>query len=224
MKRIPRLVTWLLMVLVVSVGCSGEFPLKWKPTEQQKQTADLVTRDLELLQTHVNETGTPVLAEATRGARTTQVYFGLPETRLTPVAPANEVVLTRAETDAVRPGPTLEEILDALEEEAGRKTDAAFSLAEKLLALLAMGAGTVGSIKGVSLVNGWRTKKNELKTEVAGQGKALMELVKGVAKLGPELKKEVKTIFGGDGNGNPGVLSPETEALVSKIKAGLKGN
>ena len=195
--QIPRMITirpWTLAIAVILAGCTAEFPLKWKPTEPQKQAADLAVKDIQALAPHVAPAAEPIRAEAQQAAEITQTYLGLPKTRPVPVAQANPQLLAQAREAATRPTPTIGQAGDAVISEGQRLTQTGFSLAE--LALTAFGsiAGIWGAGKFKGKIDGWRNTAQESQWKVNDTLEALRQVVQSIDALPSDTRAAVKKV------------------------------
>ena len=206
---------WLATLLLATMlcGCSPDYPFKWKPTEAQKQAADITVKDVMALEPYVAPEAQPIRQEALMAAEVTQTYMGLPNVRPTPMAAINPATLAGAAGDAAKPPPTFGEVGNAVVDEIGKKSDAVFGLADSILALVATIAGTYGATKLGGKVNGWRQDKNTLQDKANVQFQALREIIAGIDQLTPELKTQVKDIMGK-------VQTGGTTQIVARVKTG----
>lgn len=206
---------WIVMLMLVAVlavcfaGCSGEWPFKWKPTEDQRQAADLTVADLDALPPFTDDAGKPILDEARVAARTTQAYMGLPKNRPRPVNPTNQPMLTQAATDANRPGPTPGEVGTAIVNEAAQVTTSGFALADLLLTAGGTVAGLWGLNKAKGRFDGWKNRATGAEGQIGLTLQALREVVQGIDQLTPEIKATVKAAQR---------QSRETERLVADAR------
>jgi hypothetical protein len=201
------------LAMLIIGGCSAEFPVKWKPSEPQKQAADLAVSGIEALRPVVPASAGPIVNEAAQAARITQTYMGLPAERPAPVAAANAAMLAQAATDAARPAPTVGEIGNAVTSEIQSKADAAFGLADSVLALLATVAGTYGATKLGAKVNSWREQRDEAQAQANVQITAIKEIVGAIDQLAPDIKAQVKAVMAPAQKG-------DTPMLVAAVKNG----
>lgn len=183
----------MLIVLVIGVaGCSGSFPLKWKPTEQQKQAADLAVKDIQSLAAHVTPEAQAIRAEAQQAAEVTQTYLGLPKNRPQPASPANQAVLQQAAADATRPPPTAGQVGQAVVDEASQIAASGFDMAELILTLIGGVAGTWGLGKIKRRTDEWRNTAATAEHRVGETLQALQEVVQGIDRLDPATRTVVK--------------------------------
>ena len=190
----------IVIVMSNAAGCTGDWPLRWKPTEQQKQASDLVVKDLHAIGPHVEPLGEPIRLEALAGAETTQQYMGLPEKRPMPVAPENPGILAQAQADASRPRPTVMDAAREGVEEVSRVTEAAFPLVDQLLTIAATVAGVWGLGRGRQYVTNLKTKASEAEGQVGATVEAMRQTVGAVdeflATTKPEQKAALKAVLG----------------------------
>lgn len=203
-----RLIIASMLVGILS-GCSNDFPFKWRPTEQQKQAADLAVKDIAALAPHVAQVAEPIRREAQASAETTQTYIGLPKQRPQPVSPANDQIIRQAATDAARPAPTTGQVGGAIVAQAEQITTTGFDLAELLLTAAGSVAGVWGLGKVKRRVDGFKTRANEAEGRVGETLQAIREIVRGVDQLDPETKTKVKAAQ---------LQSLQTERIVADAK------
>ncbi len=209
----------LLITAVLVVGGCTESPMRWKPTEPQKQAADLVVTDVVALERFTSPEGEPIRAEAERASKAAQTYFGLPKVRLESVAPANVPKLEQAESDAALPPPTgiqvVEQVIDTVEE----KVQTGLGITESIIGLVGTIAGTYGFGRLGAKVNGWRKGKNKAEKVADVQFAALREVVVGVGRLikgmPPEERTKAEEVLGD-------AQTRSTEAAVLAAKAAIK--
>ena len=118
-------VTLLLCALCVLCGCNSN-PLRFAPTEAQKQNAALAVETTRLIRDNGADAGAGVTEVAHQATVNTQAYFGLP---VEPMAAAGDILQTAA-TDAAR-RPAFSDVME--------QADAGLSLAEQLAALFGVG-------------------------------------------------------------------------------------
>lgn len=203
------IVVVVMLTLVCCVGCSADFPFKWRPSEQQKQAADLTVRDLQALTPYVEAGAEPIRREAQQAAEITQTYLGLPKTRPQPVASTNVAVLMAAQSDADRPDPTAGQVGNAIVDQATKITTTGFGLAELLLTAAGSITGVWGFGKVKRRVDGWKDQAGEAEHKAADSIQAIREIVKGISQLDHETIQKVKAAQ---------QQSSTTEQLVSATK------
>ena len=209
MKRFALVMMVVVVLAVCVAGCTSDFPLKWKPTEQQKQAADLTVKDLQALHPYVAPEAEPLRVEAHRSAEITQTYIGLPKDRPQPISPQNQPMLQQAAQDANRPPPTVGQVGTAVVDQAAKITETGFDLTEVILAAVGTIAGTWGFGKVKSRVDGWRDGAASAEAQVNETMRALQEVVQSIDHLDPETKAKVKAAQ---------QQSLETQQLVSEAK------
>ncbi len=166
MRHFVAMICITLAVLVLAAGCADQ--LRWPPTEQQKQAADLAVQNLQALGGHVEPQAEGVRMQAVQAAKITQTYLGLPSTPIQ--SGASQAVLTRAQKDAARPPPTLAEAAEV-----------SLGVADEYLRLAGAVAAALGLPAGVVLI-----KRARAKTA------ALSEITAAIDALPPDTKKVVK--------------------------------
>jgi hypothetical protein len=135
-----------LAVLIVSLYGCADNPLRFAPTEAQKQAIDLTVTDSLALAPHVDPAGQPILTEATDAAKITQTYLGLPTARPTTLAAGNATILGQAATvAAARPTPA--QTVAAGEKVANDALGTVTQGITAVLALVATGAGIYYKLK-----------------------------------------------------------------------------
>lgn len=196
MKRVIVVLMLVAVGAVCFAGCSGSWPFKWKPTEEQKQAGDLTVKDIQALEPHVDNAGEPIRREALVGAEVTQTYLGLPKKRLQPVSPANEPILQQAATDANanQPAPTTGQVGQAMIDEAAQATTAGFTLAQLILGAASSVAGVWGYGRVKRRVDGWKDRAGTAEIKANETIEAIREIVRGVDLLDPETKAKVKIL------------------------------
>lgn len=192
-----------LILLLALSGCAD--PLRWAPTIEQKQAADITVRGLEKLEGQVTPAYEPVREQAVAAADATQAYIGLPGQRLPLASPQADAAIAQAATDSSRPQPTI-----------GDAVTQGFETADTLLLLLGGIAGTGGAGMIGKKVLGWRAQLRQTQAETESRTTALDELVKTIN-------------FIRDNTGDAATLSkalsdqtPATQAQVAEAKLRLK--
>ncbi len=199
----------LLGLSLLMTGCTAEFPLKWKPTESQKQAADLTVRDLQALVPHVAPEAEIIRNEAQHAAEVTQTYLGLPKIRAVPVAPGNVQVIADAQVDANRPAPTIGQVGEAVIAEGQKLTTTGFSLAEVLLTSVGSIAGIWGAGKFKGKIDTWKTTAGDSQVKVNETIEALRQVVQSIDALPADTKAAVKKVQ---------QQSAATEMLVAEVR------
>jgi hypothetical protein len=199
-KWLALLAVCCLLAAGYMVGCTGSFPIKWKPTEEQKQAADLTVKDLHALEPHTELGAQPIRLEALASAETTQQYIGLPKERPKPLAPTNVELLEKARADASRAPPTVGQVATAVATEAQDVTDAGFTLADSLLTIVGTIAGTIGCGAAGKKILGYRTKASDLQGQLnaalAGFGETVSAIEEAKRTLDPEAVQKLKAALG----------------------------
>lgn len=180
-------------VLLLVAGCTGT-GLKWSPSEQQKQAADLTVRDVSALKGKVFLGAEPIRAEAQRAAEVTQTYMGLPAQRPATIDEANPALLDAAASDAAKPPPTPAQVGDAVITKIERVAQTGFGLAELVLTGLTGVAGAWGLVKVKNKVGGWRDQARTSQLSAAETLAALREVAAGIDQLPAGVKAQVKAI------------------------------
>jgi len=207
-----RMILGAVLAAALLAGCA-DMPVRWQPTEAQKQAADLVVRDLAALKPAVPEAAEPIRAEAETAALTAQAYMGLPAQRPAPVQPANAEVLNQAAADAAKAQPTAGETAAAVLAAAQQAADTGFTLVQTLLAAGGAVAGTWSAGKIARKISGLQDKAADAQTRANATFQALGEVVGGIDRLPDEVKGQVKAAQ---------QQSPATETLVAQAKAAAK--
>lgn len=197
-------------VLLLVAGCTGT-GMKWAPTEQQKQAADLTVRDVVALKGKVFLGVEPIRAEAQRAAEVTQTYMGLPAQRPLSIDEANPALLDAAASDAAIPPPTPGQVGDAVVTQIERVAQTGFGLAELVLTGLTGVAGAWGLVKAKNKIGGWRDQTRLSQLSAAETLAALREVAAGIDQLPPATRAEVKAIQAQH-------QSDATEELVATVR------
>lgn len=184
----------LLLVPLVVAGCSAEFPLRWKPSEPQKQAADVAAKGARELKGKVHPAAEPIRAEVQQGTEITRAYMGVPKNPREPAAVGNQAILSQAAVDAARPPPTAGELATELAKELERGTQAGLGLAEVLLGAAASIAGTWGATKAARKIAGWREQTVAAQANVAQTSLALQQVAAGIDQLPSDVRQQVKDL------------------------------
>ena len=207
------IVAIVLAAALLAVGCSGGMPVRWQPSEQQKQAADLAVKDLAALTPHVAAPGQPLRQEAARAAEITQTYVGLPSERLRPGATLNQQVLDQADDDAARAPPTAGQVAESVLARAEQIAQAGFGWAKMLLTSAGSIAATWGAVKVAQRIGGVRERADAAETALGESLQALREVAAGIDELPAETKGQVKAAQANH-------QSRETELLVAEARKG----
>lgn len=214
-----KLFVAVVLCAMVVVGCTGD-PIRWAPSEPQKQAADLAVTDVAALKPFVAPQAEPIRAEAEQAAKVTQTYLGLPQERPVSNAPVNIETLTTAGADAAK-RPSAADVAQAVSAGVTAGADAGFGLADQLLAIVGTVIGTVGLGKFAGKVSQWRQGVADARTtidakqaEIEALAVAVGELVKGVRNLPADVQAAVKDSMSK-------VQSPQTRQIVASAKADL---
>ncbi|HOD84588.1 MAG: hypothetical protein BWX88_05295 [Planctomycetes bacterium ADurb.Bin126] len=180
----------LMIVAGMLAGCT-EMPVRYAPTEEQKQAADLAVTNLQALAPHVDQPGQPVRQEALAAAQVTQSYVGLPEKRPVSLAAENAETIGRAAQVATR-RPTVADTAYAVIGQAEQVANVGFNLLDVLLA----GAGgilaTWGGGKVAGRIGQIRSQRDEYGQKLGETFEALRQIVRGVDNLDDETRAKVK--------------------------------
>ena len=152
------------LLLCALCGCNSN-PLRFAPTEAQKQNAALAVEATRLIRDNGAGAGAGVTEVAHSAAVNTQTYFGLPAG---PLAPTGDILQTAAADAAKRPA--VSDVLD--------KADAGLSLAAEIALLLGFGGLTLSGKSLVQWVALLRQKAAGFEQTIAGN-----ELLKGYLKI-----------------------------------------
>jgi len=152
------------LLLCALCGCNSN-PLRFAPTEAQKQNAALSVEATRIIRDNGAGAGDGVTEVAHSAAVNTQTYFGLPAEGL---APTGDILQTAAADAAKRPA-----VSDVL-----GKADAGLSLAAEIALLFGFGGLTLGGKSLVSWIALLRQKASGFEQTIAGN-----ELLKGYFKI-----------------------------------------
>ena len=170
------------------VGCGGgDWPIRWRPTEAQKQAGDLTVQDITDLKDFTEPAGEPLRKEALRSAEATRNYLSAPKVRPVPVAPDNDALLEKVEQNAAKPLPTPTQVAAVVTNKAQDAVDTGAGLLSQILTILGTAAGTLGLTGAASRIIAGKTKIAELKAAADSGLTALTEVVRGIDAAKPVL-------------------------------------
>jgi len=152
------------LLLCALCGCNSN-PLRFAPTEAQKQNAALAVEATRLIRDNGAGAGAGVTEVAHSAALNTQTYFGLPAEGLAPTGD----ILTAAAADAAK-RPNISNIVDT--------ADSGLSLLGELALLFGFGGLTLSGKSLVQWVALLRQKAAGFEQTIAGN-----ELLKGYLKI-----------------------------------------
>ena len=201
----------LIVVISSAIGCTADAPLRWPPTEQQKQAADLTVQDIAALQGAVPESHESIRQEAAQAARTAQTYIGLPDTPIAPVQPENVPVLAAAQADASKEGPSLVEAVDY-----------GMDQADTILTILGSIAGAAGL--GVAGVKIQRTRKTlrDQRADLDQTFAVVSQLVEGIQRIKRgSADAEFATTINAE---LAGAQTPATQRFIQRVKSGAENS
>jgi len=158
----------LVVVAIVYVGgCTQMDPIRWAPSESQKQNADLAVQAARSMEDVAPPSHAKVAKIGVTATKTTKRYFGEPKEPVFLEEPAADEAMEQAEDDAVQ-RPTLEE-------GASYAVDRTAGIVGSLLAGAASIAGIWGAGKVRNKLIDYRRQANQL-------GQSMKETVHSVSE------------------------------------------